>query len=98
MPSTKVKCLICSGERNRSACKVIVLTSAERSVTQNPLDEYVYCNPCWKIMKNPSTASDLMSGIMLMHLQRLGVSNSKELAAKYKAGLLRGITDASNES
>ena len=98
MSSTKVKCLICSGERNRTACQVIKLTPAEKAATQNPLDEYVYCNPCWKIMKNPATASDLMSGIMLMHLQRLGVSNAKELADKYKAGLLRGITNASDES
>lgn len=81
-----MKCLVCSRECGAQA-KVIVLTDAERLLVPNPLDQYVYCLPCWGVLADPRTGPALMSGIAQHHLKELGVANVGEKVARYRADL-----------
>jgi hypothetical protein len=80
-------CLICGVEKNREALHVIVLTEEERAQVPNPLDEYTYCKPCWKVLSDPRTAPALISGIAQHRLAELGVSRADEMAEKLRSKL-----------
>lgn len=80
------KCLICGGEREREDCHIIVLSEEERAHVPEPLDEYVYCKPCWKVISDPTAGPSLMSGIASHYLRRIGVSKP-EVLDRFKAAL-----------
>ena len=87
-----VECGICGRERERRTCKVIKVTEAERQqitdIGQTPLDEYIYCNPCWRAISNRLTGPQLMKGLFLVRMRHLGVPNADHLANQYYANLL----------
>jgi hypothetical protein len=66
---------------------IIVLSEAERQQVADPLDEYPYCRPCWKILSDPVTAPALISGIARHRLQRIGVDRADQLADKFRSDL-----------
>lgn len=78
-------CLVCGRGAPRETSEVIVLTDEEKAQLPEPLDEYVYCKPCWKVLSDPLSGPALMSGIAQHHFRLLGVSNAEELAARYRS-------------
>lgn len=84
----QVICGVCRRLFDRGNCEVIVPTEKERAALQSPLDEYVFCKPCYRVSSDPTTAPDLMAGIMQHHLRRIGVGNAERLSEKYRAALL----------
>lgn len=81
------ECLLCERPHPEAGCHIIVLTEQERAQVQNPLERYVYCKPCWKVLSDPVTSPVLMSGVVLQHLRQLGVERAEELAANYRQAL-----------
>ena len=84
-----VDCLVCGRSRAREDCHIVVLTPAEREVIDRPLDEYVYCKPCWGVLSDPIASPALISGIVQHHLRKIGVPNAEELSSKYRASLMQ---------
>jgi len=80
-------CLVCGADKKRENMHIIVLTEAEQKLLSEPLAEYLYCQPCWGILSNPVTAPALISGIARHHLQQAGVSQSNQLADKFRQDL-----------
>jgi hypothetical protein len=89
MPTTsKVTCLVCAKECDRKHTHIVVLSEQERKHLNKPRDEYIYCVPCWRVLSDPKTAPDFISGLMLLNLRQLGVPNAKELSTKLKHWLI----------
>lgn len=82
------KCLVCERERSKEDCKIIVLTEEEQAQVENPLPEYVYCKPCWKVLSDPVAGPALMSGIAQHQLQNAGVSNARKVASEFRTKLM----------
>jgi len=81
------KCLVCGRGTPRNDSRIIVLTTEEKATIANPLDEYVYCKPCWNVLSDPNSGPALISGIAQHHLRRLGVLNAEELAQRFRSAL-----------
>lgn len=88
-----VKCLVCQREAARGDCHIILPTAEDKaqllSQGQEPLAEYVYCNPCWKTLSDPVAGPALIRGIFEGTLRQFGVGRAEELADKYHAWLVK---------
>lgn len=80
-------CGVCGADGERKDQHVIVLTEEERKLLSETRTEYVYCQPCWRILSNPATAPALMSGIARYRLQQAGVDDADQLAQKFRQDL-----------
>jgi hypothetical protein len=86
-------CIVCGSEKSREDMHVITLTEAERQLLAESREEYVYCQPCWRVLSDPATAPALMSGIARHRLRQAGVDNADQLANKFRQDLAaRAIT------
>lgn len=89
----KVNCAICNRPRDASACKAFTTTAEDRENLRKlgekvPKAVYYYCRPCVRLMENPSTAIELMRGVVHGHARALGTVNADEVADRYKNRLL----------
>jgi len=86
-------CLICSKDCTENQAHIIKLTAQEREFLlksgSKPLEQYTYCKPCWRILSDPATAPDFISGLVHLNLRKIGVSNAKDLAERYKHWLAK---------
>lgn len=80
-------CMVCGTPGKREDQHIVSLTESERQLLNEPLTEYQYCEPCWKILSNPATAPALMSGIARHRLRQAGVDNADQLADKFRRDL-----------
>lgn len=83
-----MKCLLC--ERETDEPQVFDLSPVERKLAGR--DQLTYCQPCYGILKDPSTASSVMISLIEVKLRKLGVAVTPETLDKYRAkldGLLR---------
>lgn len=86
-------CIVCGAPGKRESQHIIVLTEAERILLAESQEEYVYCQPCWRILSDPATAPALMSGIARHRLRQSGVDNADQLAEKFRQDLMaRALT------
>jgi hypothetical protein len=91
-----VTCQLCERSFPRDRCHIIVPTTQERAHIEQqggePLDEYTYCQPCWKSLSNPVTGPAIMRGLFERRLRLLGVSNAEDLANRYHGELIKRAT------
>lgn len=89
----RVQCLVCGASRIKKTCHIIKLTVEERQALrqrgEEPLDEYIYCKPCWKLISDPVAGPNLLKGLAQAHMRRLGVSNAEEIAQKFHSKLIQ---------
>lgn len=91
----KVLCGVCGREWERHSCEIITLTEAERLELERqgvkPLDEYIYCGPCWRTLSDPTAGPNYGKGLIQQNLQRIGVGNAEAIATKFQAKLVARI-------
>ena len=89
--SDEVVCVVCGRSQSRGQCEVIEPTAKERlgieEMGQKPLDEYIYCRPCWKNLSHPVSGPAFMGSLFEVMLSRSGVVNAEMLAKRYHAWL-----------
>jgi len=94
--SEQAPCGICGRVFHRSNCHIIELTDEEREILtkqrgEAPPDEFIYCNPCWATLSDPTTGPAYGKGLLQQGLQRFGVGNAEEIASKFHAKLVDKI-------
>lgn len=93
----EVACIVCKRVRPRGQCHVIELTAKERTAVQDmghdPLDEYVYCRPCWKNISNPISGPAFMRSLFEILLNRGGVENAEAIAKQFHGWLLKNAKE-----
>lgn len=92
----KLKCAICGRERDEGKMTVFSPTEAEKRALirmgeETPLSRYAYCQPCVRLLSDPTTAIPLLQGTLQMQARSIGVPghSAEELAKKYAAKVLR---------
>lgn len=85
-----MKCLICETTSKMVDYKVFQLTDEEKAEIDNPLEDYVYCQPCWRVLSDPIQGPSLMKGLAQQRLRLLGVSPAiaEALAESYYKALV----------
>lgn len=82
----KVKCGICGAERDRDKCVVLVTTPAEaesiRKMGREPEKEYIYCNPCYRVVTDREQGARLMQGLIQTKLRTSGSPKADELSKR----------------
>jgi hypothetical protein len=88
----KVICFMCRRERDKSRCQVYTLTDTEKAFLKNKgeevVDEVAYCRPCFGLLKDPRTATDLMKGVAQIQLRSVGAANAEQLSESFRRNLL----------
>lgn len=93
-----MKCLICETSSKMVEYKTFELTEAEKKELEEPLEAYVYCQPCWRVLSDPVQGPALMKGLAQQRLRLLGVSPAiaEALAESYHKALV--VRAASSKS
>lgn len=78
---TRTVCMVCERPQPRDRCTIIELTPAEEAVlvkrgVQIP-GEFVYCNRCWGIIKDPEVGPRLMRDTAERQMLKLGVAGAR---------------------
>jgi hypothetical protein len=81
-------CILCGSKVDPETGHTEVLTEEERTLVGNQLISFTYCSSCHKLMKDPYTASSLMSSIVEGHLNRLCVYVAPNRIDQFKSKLL----------
>lgn len=80
-------CGLCGTGRPRGSCHVIAITPEERQqirqMGQQPMNEYIYCKPCWRILSDPATGPSVIKGLVQARLRQLGVEDAETIAERY---------------
>ena len=86
MQPDRLKCGICSRERERDEMYLVSLTTAEketiRGMGHEPQDEYAYCRPCWGLVSDPEKVSQLYRGMMQVRLRPFGLATAERAGAR----------------
>lgn len=90
-----VPCGVCGRGFPKGKCHIITLSEEEKQVlrdsNQEVLEEYIYCQPCWRTLSNPVSGPAVMKGLLQIRLQQSGVSNAEQVATKFHAKLVSKI-------
>jgi hypothetical protein len=82
----KAKCGICGAERERDKCVVLVTTPTEaaaiRKMGREPEKEYVYCNPCYRVVTDREQGARLMQGLIQTRLRTSGSPKAEALSKR----------------
>ena len=92
----EVKCAICGKSRPKGQCKVIELTGEEKEAVREgmgtePLEEYFYCQPCWKNISDPRSGPAFVGSMYEITLRQIGVEDPEKAARKYRAWLTEQV-------
>jgi hypothetical protein len=89
------KCGVCGRSFSEPGCHIITLTDEEkqelRSRGETPLEEYVFCKPCWKTLSDPVSGPAFGRGLIQQQLQQFGVGGAEKAAARFHAKLVARI-------
>jgi len=82
-----MKCGVCSREWPKEHCRTIVLTAVERAYVMAATggaapDEYVYCNPCWKLLSNRQQGAQFIAGSFQASFQASGHPKAAQVGKK----------------
>lgn len=94
--SGRKTCVLCQRSHPKARCTAFELTpSEEASLVKRGAsmpDEFVYCNQCWEILKDPETGPQLMRDAAERQMLKIGAppARAREMADKYYAKLLDG--------
>lgn len=84
----KAKCCICGHVRDRDEMWILHPTPEEKAAIarfgQVPVDEYLYCRPCWGILSDKEKGAQLLRGMVQMHMRTSGVSAEKAAKKMYQ--------------
>lgn len=100
----KVVCAVCNGEFEARQCEHLPLDAADRAAIQRAegvAPQALYCcKPCWRLLKDPAAASQLMKGVFQQSLQLAGVPSheAEKQAERYHAELVKRTQKARNRS
>lgn len=87
-----LRCNVCGHERSRTDCVVVTPTEAEKVEIQKlghaPKDEYVYCNPCWRLIGNREAGARLMRGLAVASYKAQGHLDPEAAADRVYAFLV----------
>lgn len=97
MAAEKLRCGVCGTNRPRGSCHIIVLSDEEkaqlRAAGQRPLNEYVYCKPCWRTLSNPASGPSVIKGLVQARLRQLGVGDAEKIAQRFHNRLVEKIKE-----
>ena len=88
-----MKCGTCNREWPDKKCHVLDLTPEDKAYAkiqgvENPPDQYIYCNPCWKVLSDRLMGAQFIKGSLQVQLQAKGVGNAEALSQQYFNNLL----------
>ena len=86
-------CQLCGRPWPRDKCHIIKPTAQEVAVIeaqgQKALEEYIHCNPCWKVLSDPASGPAIMRGLFEQGLRMAGVVDAEQRADKYYGELIK---------
>jgi hypothetical protein len=89
-------CQLCGREWPRDKCHIIEPTAEEvaqiEEQGQEALEEYIHCEPCWKVLSNPASGPAVLRGLFEQGLRAAGVQDAEERADKYHGELVKRAT------
>lgn len=83
------RCLVCGRKYPLARCMVVEITAEEEAVLvrQGAVvpEEFVYCEQCWKIIRDPQTGPRLMRDSFERQILVMGVpsTRAREIADRY---------------
>lgn len=87
-------CVVCQRSHPQERCTTFELTPSEEAILVKRgvalPDEFVYCNQCWSIIKDPEAGPRLMRDTAERQMLKVGVAapRAREIADRYYTRLV----------
>jgi len=76
------ECVVCSKDRDKGT--TYQLTPEEKqALGAHSVDEVFYCDPCHKLMQDPTAGAQFLKGMYEMTLRQFGVGEAEKLAQDF---------------